>query len=212
MAIGHKNKLSWVSYQPEPLCYHFLTYKWVFVSHQTETDGTETNVGTCSGWLGALFDNLCGKFLGQHARSLALVWVCMIRNHVVGAPSFWGSSCLFPHFCTNVLKREVTLLLSNSSLPFLASLPAWGASIPAETCGEQVRRNVLSVYLLDPWTGPACRGRAGGGQVEEGSSRDQNRPECTRSKNAEEKEKQMWEEGRFQSPAMVSWVLNASPS
>lgn len=48
---------------------------------QTETDRT---VGTCSGWLGAIVDHLCGKFLGQHTRLLPVIWVCMIRPTSVG--------------------------------------------------------------------------------------------------------------------------------
>lgn len=166
----------WVSYQPEPHCYHFLTHNWVFVSHLTETDKTETSVGTGSGWRGAIFDHLCGIFLGQHARSLPLVWVCTIRSHVCGAPSFWRLSCLLLHFCLKVLKGEVALLLGNNSLRCMASLPAQGTSIPAETTGNKSGgKFCLSTYLIpgqdlpDEIEQDEGRLRAGGGQEQHGS-------------------------------------------
>lgn len=181
----------WVSYQPEPVCYYFLIYKWALVSHLTETDRTKNSVETCSGWLVQYLIIFAENYLASMLCCCLWFWSIWSRPPSVKPPLFGGwvvCSCISAKNAEEgggPVARQQFLSWCKAH-PFLL-----------RPCGEQVRWDVLSSHLLDPWIGPAWQDGAGWGQGEDRSS-GSGEAKCTRrNKNAEEKEKQYERKGNL---------------
>lgn len=191
----------WVSYQPEPVCYYFLIYKWVFVCHLTETDRTKNSVGTCSGWLVQYLIIFAENSLANALCCCLWFWSIGWRPPPVRPPLFGGWVVCSGMSAKNAEERGGPVARQQfpsgyQAHPFLL-----------RPSGEQVRQDVLSCHLLDPWVGPAWQDGAGRGRGK-GRSSGSGQAKCaSRSENAEEKEKQVREEGRFERPAWWNGCL-----
>lgn len=134
----------WVSYQPEPVCYYFLIYKWGFVSHLTETDRTKNSVGTCSVWLMQYLIIFAENSLANALCCCLWFWSIGSRPPPVRPPLFGGwvvCSCMS---AKNVEERGGPV----SRQQFPSGYQAHPFLL--RPCGEQVRQDVLSCHLLDP--------------------------------------------------------------
>lgn len=188
VTVGHKNKLlSFLS--AKPVCYHFLIYKWVFVSHLTETDRTKNSVRSCSRWQMQYLIIFAENSLASMLCCCLWFWSVWSRPPSVRPPHFGGWVFCSYISAKNSEERCVLLLGSNSPPGIRHSHSC------LRPCEEQVKRDI------QPPTSFADRSRqtrwgklrAGWGQKQCGSGE----ARCTRrSKNAEEKKKQMWEGGR----------------
>lgn len=190
----------WVSYQPEPVCYYFLIYKWVFVSHLTETDRTKNSVGTCSGWLVQYLIIFAENSLANALCCCLWFWSIGSRPPPVRPPLFGGwvvCSCMS---AKNAEERGGPVARQQfpsgyQAHPFLL-----------RPCGEQVRQDVLSCHLLDPWIGPAWQDGAGWGQgkIRIGQMHQQ-KWECWREGKAGMRGKEIWKTSHG---GMGTWCAN----
>lgn len=89
VTIGRKNKLlSFLS--AEPVCYHFLIYKCVFVSHLTETDRTKNSVKSCSRWQMQYLIIFAENSLASMLCCCLWFWSVRSRTPSVRPPHFGG--------------------------------------------------------------------------------------------------------------------------
>lgn len=138
----------------------------------------------------AVFDHLCREFRGQHAVLLPVIFGLYDQDPLLWGPHTLEFELSAPTLLPETLKREVVLLLGSSSPPGIRHSHSC-----MRPCKEQVRQDIQPPTSFVDRTRQTRWGklRAGWGQKQCGSGQARY---TRKSKNAEEKKKQMWEGGR----------------